>query len=338
MSANPNSITVEAGKIERQYFADSWRYRELFAFLAWRDILVRYKQTAIGVAWAVLQPFLIMVVFSAVFGKLAKFPSEGGAPYPIMVYAGMLPWQFFANCFRESASSLVANRNMVSKVYFPRLVLPFSSVAVSFVDFLISLVILAGLMVWYRFVPTWRIVYLPLFIVIAVIASFGPGLFIAALNVKYRDFKYVVPFIIQFGLYISPVGFSARVIPEKFRLLYSLNPMVGVIDGFRWAILGGESTIYLQGFLLSISIVVAVCVLGFWYFRKTEKSFADVIWSSKPMSDIAIRTMEWWSVALPALSPVEVSRSKCNGEMSGRKCLTWCIFVTPVLQHSIIPK
>jgi lipopolysaccharide transport system permease protein len=268
MSANPNSITVEAGKIERQYFADSWRYRELFAFLAWRDILVRYKQTAIGVAWAVLQPFLIMVVFSAVFGKLARFPSEGGAPYPIMVYAGMLPWQFFANCFRESASSLVANRNMVSKVYFPRLVLPFSSVAVSFVDFLISLVILAGLMVWYRFVPTWRIVYLPLFIVIAVIASFGPGLFIAALNVKYRDFKYVVPFIIQFGLYISPVGFSARVIPEKFRLLYSLNPMVGVIDGFRWAILGGESTIYLQGFLLSISIVVAICVLGFWYFRK----------------------------------------------------------------------
>lgn len=270
-------LIIEAGRTERHYWRDLWRYRELFMFLAWRDILVRYKQTVIGAAWAVLRPFLTMVVFTVVFGKLAKLPSEGGAPYAIMVYAAMLPWQFFANSLSEASNSLIGNANLISKVYFPRLIIPSSSVITSFVDFLISGVILVVIMVWYQFVPSWRIVTLPFFVVIAFAASMGAGLWLTALNVKYRDFRYIVPFIVQFGLYISPVGFSSSIVPEQYRLLYSLNPMVGVIDGFRWAILGGESNIYFPGFCLSLGVVAVLLVHGVYYFRKTEKSFADVI-------------------------------------------------------------
>lgn len=275
--ANPNSVLViEAGRAERHYWRDLWRYRELFFFLAWRDILVRYKQTAIGLAWAVIRPLLTMVVFVFVFGRLARLPSDG-VPYPILVFAALLPWQFFANAFTEAGNSLIGNANMISKVYFPRLVIPASAVIVSFVDFLISGVIMAALMVWYGYMPDWRIVTLPLFVLIAVVAAMGTGLWIAALNVKYRDFRYVIPFVVQFGLYISPVGFSSAIVPEQWRMLYSLNPMVGVIDGFRWAILGGATPLYWPGFLLSLALVAVISATGVWYFRKTEKSFADVI-------------------------------------------------------------
>jgi lipopolysaccharide transport system permease protein len=269
-------LIIEPGRTERNYWRDLWRYRELFYFLAWRDILVRYKQTVIGIAWALVRPFLTMIVFTVVFGKLAKLPSEG-VPYPIMVYAAMLPWQFFSNALAEASGSLIGNANLISKVYFPRLIIPASSVITSFVDFLISGVILVGLMIWYAFLPTWRLFTLPLFIAIAFAASIGCGLWLTALNVKYRDFRYIVPFIVQIGLYISPVGFSSSIVPEQWRLLYSFNPMVGVIDGFRWAILGGDVRIFWPGFLVSMALVGLLLFSGIWYFRKTEKNFADVI-------------------------------------------------------------
>lgn len=270
------TLIIEAGRTERHYWIDLWRYRELFYFLAWRDILVRYKQTAIGVAWSVLRPFLTMVVFTLVFSKLAKLPSDD-APYPVLVFAALLPWQFFANAFAEAGNSLISNANMISKVYFPRLVVPTSAVIVSFVDFLISGVILVFLMAWYSYLPDWHIVTLPLFVVLAFAAAMGSGLWIAALNVKYRDFRYVIPFVVQLGLYISPVGFSSTIVPERWRLLYSLNPMVGVIDGFRWAILGGTTPMYWPGLLLSFTLVVVIFITGVLYFRRTEKNFADVI-------------------------------------------------------------
>lgn len=270
------NLVIEAGRTEQQYWKDLWRYRELFYFLAWRDILVRYKQTAIGIVWALIRPFLTMVVFTVVFGNLAKLPSEG-APYPILVFAAMLPWQFFSSALSECSNSLISNANLVSKVYFPRLVVPTSAVIVSFVDFMVSGIILLALMAWYNFAPDWRILTLPLFIAVAFAASMGAGLWLAALNVEYRDFRYIVPFIVQFGLYISPVGFSSSIVPEQWRLIYSLNPMVGVIDGFRWAILGGESRLYLPGFILSLGLVVVLFISGIWYFRKMERRFADVI-------------------------------------------------------------
>lgn len=273
---NRHKLIIEAGKTEGQYWKDLWSYRGLFYFLAWRDILVRYKQTAIGIAWALLRPLLTMVVFTVVFGKIAKLPSEG-VPYPILVFAAMLPWQFFANSLSEASNSLIGNTNLISKVYFPRLVIPASSVITSLADFLISGVILAALMVWYQFVPGWRLITLPLFTGIAFAASMGAGLWLAALNVKYRDFRYIVPFIVQFGLYLSPVGFSSTIVPEKLRLLYSVNPMVGVIDGFRWAILGRDVHFYWPGFLLSLALVALIFLTGIWYFRKTERTFADVI-------------------------------------------------------------
>src|SRR5450759_1708665 len=272
---NQQKIIIEAGSTELNYWKDIWRYRELFYFLAWRDILVRYKQTAIGVAWALIRPFLSMVVFTVVFGKLAKLPSEG-VPYPIMVFAAMLPWQFFSSALSEASISLIGNANLISKVYFPRLIIPASSVITSFVDFLISALILIGLMVWYQFIPSWRLLTLPFFIAVVIAVSIGVGLWLTALNVKYRDFRYIVPFIVQFGLYLSPVGFSSSIVPDRWRLLYSLNPMVGVIDGFRWAILGGDVKIYWPGFFLSLVLVFVLFVIGIWYFRKTEKTFADV--------------------------------------------------------------
>lgn len=273
---NQTELVIEAGRTESQYWKDLWRYRELFYFLAWRDILVRYKQTAIGIAWALIRPFLTMVVFTIVFGNLAKLPSEG-VPYPILVFAAMLPWQFFANSLAECSNSLIGNANLISKVYFPRLIVPASSVIVSFVDFMISGMILLGLMAWYNFVPNWNILLLPLFILIAFAAAMGAGLWFAALNVQYRDFRYVVPFVVQFGLYISPVGFSSSIVPQQWRFLYSLNPMVCVIDGFRWAILGGEYRLYWPGFTLSIALVGLLLGSSIWFFRKTERTFADVI-------------------------------------------------------------
>jgi len=270
------TLVIKAGRAEQQYWQDIWKYRELFYFLAWRDILVRYKQTTIGLAWALLRPFLTTMVFTLVFGVLLKAPSTG-APYPIVVFAAMLPWQFFSNALSECSNSLISNSNLISKVYFPRLIVPTSAVIVSFVDFMISAIILLGFMAWYNFVPDWRILTLPLFVAIAFAAAMGAGLWLAALNVEYRDFRYIVPFIVQFGLYISPVGFSSSVVPERWRLLYSLNPMVGVIDGFRWAILGKDFAIYLPGFLLSVALVMVVLITGIQYFRRMERKFADVI-------------------------------------------------------------
>lgn len=275
-SALPPELVIRAGRTERQYWQDLWRYRELFYFLAWRDILVRYKQTAIGIAWALVRPFLTMVVFTVVFGKLAQLPSNG-VPYPILVFSAMLPWQFFAGALAECSNSLISNANLIAKVYFPRLIVPTSAVIVSFVDFLVAGIILVGLMAWHNFVPTWRILTLPLFMAIAIAAATGGGLWLAALNVKYRDFRYIVPFIVQFGLYISPVGFSSSIVPAQWQLLYSLNPMVGVIEGFRWAIIGDATRLYWPGFILSLSLVILLCVSGIWYFRKVERTFADVI-------------------------------------------------------------
>ena len=272
----PEELIIEAGRAESQYWRDLWRYRELFYFLAWRDILVRYKQTAIGIAWALLRPFLTMLIFTIVFGRIAKMPSKG-IPYPILVFAAMLPWQFFSTALSEASSSLVGNANLISKVYFPRLIIPAGAVITSMVDFLISFVLLVALMAWYRYVPDWRLLALPIFTGIAFLAALGPGLYLTALNVKYRDFRYVIPFIVQFGLFISPVGFSSDVIPEKWRLLYALNPMVGVIDGFRWAICRGSAALDLPTFAVSMTFVVFFLWLGVWYFRRTEKTFADVI-------------------------------------------------------------
>ncbi|KAB0664858.1 ABC transporter permease [Oryzomonas japonica] len=269
-------IIIKPGMGALHYWRDIWRYRELFFFLAWRDILVRYKQTAIGIAWSVLRPLLTMVVFTIVFGKLAKLPSNG-VPYPIMVYAAMLPWQFFANSLTESSNSLIDNSNLLTKVYFPRLIVPAGSVIVSMVDFLISAIILGGLMAWYRFVPDMRILFLPAFFMMAFMASFGAGLWLSALNVQYRDFRYVVPFLVQFGLYISPVGFSSAIVPEEWRFLYFLNPMVGVIDGFRWALLGDAFPVNWPGFALSFVLVSLILASGLFYFRRMERSFADVV-------------------------------------------------------------
>tara|TARA_R110002096_G_scaffold285073_10_gene478912 strand:+ start:2902 stop:3729 length:828 start_codon:yes stop_codon:yes gene_type:complete len=268
---------LEHGRAEKNYWRDLWHYRELFQVLAWRDISVRYKQTIIGVAWAVIRPVLTMIVFTVIFGKVAKLPTEGSAPYALMVFAGMLPWQFFATALSDASNSLVTNANLISKVYFPRMIVPSATVVVAFVDFAISFVILIGMMIWYQYIPGWQILSLPFFILIALLASLGPGLWITALNVKYRDFRYVIPFLVQFGLYISPVGFSSSVIPEKWRLLYSLNPMVGVIDGFRWCILGGDATVDLRSFGISIAVTALFLWIGIRQFRKMEKSFADLI-------------------------------------------------------------
>jgi lipopolysaccharide transport system permease protein len=266
---------IEAGRIGRQYWKDLWRYRELFFFLAWRDIAVRYKQTAIGVAWSVLRPLAPMFVFTLVFGKLAQLPSPG-APYALLVFAGLLPWQFFSAALQESSNSLISNSAMISKVYFPRLVVPVSAVFVSLVDFLIAFAALLPFLWWYRVVPEWRILSLPIFVFFTFGIALGAGLWFAALNVEYRDFRYIVPFVMQFGLFVSPVGFSSAIVPERWRLLYALNPIVGVIEGFRWAILHGQSIDWLTQ---ASSALWAALLLtsGIWYFRRMERHFADVI-------------------------------------------------------------
>jgi lipopolysaccharide transport system permease protein len=270
-------VVIEPGRLERYYWLDLWRYRELFRVLAWRDLAVRYKQTVIGAAWAAIRPILTMLVFSIIFGSIAKLPSDGTAPYPLMVFAGMLPWTFFATCLGEAANSLINNANLISKVYFPRLIVPTATVVVALVDFLIAFSILLVLMAWYQYPPGWRMLVLPAFVLLAFLASMGPALWISALNVKYRDFRYVIPFIVQFGLYVSPVGFSSSVVPTEWRLLYSLNPLVGVIDGFRWCILAGQSHLYLPGLVVGTSVTMFFAWFGISRFRKTEKSFADLI-------------------------------------------------------------
>ena len=270
-------LVIEPGRAERHYWRDLWRYRELFQVLAWRDISVRYKQTVIGAAWALIRPFLTMVVFTVIFGKLAGLPSDGSAPYPLMVFAGLLPWSFFSTAVGDASNSLIGNSSLISKVYFPRLIVPVATVMVAFVDFLISLAILAGLMAWYQFIPGWQILLLPAFMAFAFLAVVGIGLLITTLNVKYRDFRYVIPFMLQFGIYLSPVGFSSSIIPEQWRLAYSLNPMVGVIDGFRWCILGCETQMYWPGLGMSLVVTVLFCWMGLRQFRKMERSFADLI-------------------------------------------------------------
>ncbi len=270
-------IVLAPGRAERNYWSDLWRYRELFAILAWRDVAVRYKQTAIGVGWALIRPFVAMVVFTIIFGRLAGLPTDGDAPYPIMVFAGMLPWFLFSSILSDASGSLIGNANLISKVYFPRLVIPAAAAVVALTDFFVNLLMLAALMVWYGFLPGWRVLLLPAFALLAVMASLGPALWITALNVKYRDFRYIIPFIVQFGVYVSPVGFSSSVIPENWRFLYSLNPVVGVIDGFRWCLLGGESRIYLPGFLASLCVVALFLWHGVRYFRATERTFADML-------------------------------------------------------------
>lgn len=270
-------IILAPGRGERNYWRDLWAYRELFAILAWRDVSVRYKQTVFGVAWAVVRPALTVVVFTIIFGHLAKLPTDGAAPYPVMVFAGMLPWFLFSSVLSDASASLIGNSNLISKVYFPRLVIPAATALVAFVDFLINFVMLAVLMAWTGFWPSWQIVFLPAFILLALLASLGPALWITALNVKYRDFRYVIPFLVQFGLYVSPVGFSSAVVPEQWRFWYSLNPVVGVIDGFRWCILGGDSPLYLPGFCASLAIVAFFLWFGIRYFRATERTFADVV-------------------------------------------------------------
>jgi lipopolysaccharide transport system permease protein len=272
-----NLIIIEPGRQELNYWHDLWRYRELFYVLAWRDVAVRYKQTVIGVGWALIRPFLTMVIFTIVFGRIARLPSDGSAPYALMVFAGMLPWSFFSTGLSEASNSLITNSNLVSKIYFPRMIMPTATVVVAFVDFLISFAILVAMMGWYTFMPGWQIFFLPAFVVFAFVASLGPALWITALNVKYRDFRYVVPFIVQLGLYISPVGFSSQIVPEQWRLLYSLNPIVGVIDGFRWCILGGQSYVYLPGMAASAAVAAFLFWFGIRRFRSTEATFADLI-------------------------------------------------------------
>lgn len=272
-------LVIEAGQAHKHYWRDLWRYRELLVFLAWRDVLVRYKQTVIGIAWALMRPILTTAILTIVYGGMAGFRSHD-VPYPILVLVGNIPWMFFSTALSDSSQSLVANSNLISKVYFPRLILPASAVIVSLVDCFICLCLLPFLMSWYDYWPSWRVLTLPFFIVLAILAALGPGLLVTALNVKYRDFRYIVPFIVQFGLYLSPVGFTTTLIGEKFgntwQILYSLNPMVGVIHGFRWA-LCETAPLNTQVLFTSMAFSVIFLILGLWYFRKMEKTFADII-------------------------------------------------------------
>ena len=273
----PGALVLEAGRTDLLYWQDLWRYRELFFILAWRDVAVRYKQTVIGVAWAFVRPFMTMVVFTVVFGKIAKLPTEGDAPYAIMVFAGLLPWTLFASILTDASTSIVGSFSLISKVYFPRLIVPLSTVLVAVIDFAVSLSILAGLMVWYGVMPEWQILLLPVFVLLTLLCSIGPALWAAAILVKYRDFRFIVPFVTQIGLYISPVGFSGKIVPEQWSLLYSLNPMVGIIDGFRWCILGGDSPLDGPGFAIGVGVILVLLWWGIRSFRRSERAFADLI-------------------------------------------------------------
>lgn len=268
-------LVIEPGRAARNYWGDLWRYRELMYILAWRDLAVRYKQTAIGVAWALIRPGLTMLVFVA-FRRLMGI-EPGSVPEPILVLAAVLPWQFFSAALSESSGSLIGNANLISKIYFPRLIIPFAAVVTSLVDFVITLGMLALLMLWYGFAPGWPLFALPLFVLLAFGLSVGLGLFFAALNVEYRDFRYVVPFIVQFGLFISPIAFTTANVPERWRTLYALNPVVGIIDGFRWSVLAGRTPLDLQSVAISVVVTTFFLAAGVWYFRRMERGFADVI-------------------------------------------------------------
>lgn len=270
-------LVLAPGRADRHYWRDLWNYRELFVILAWRDVAVQYKQTVIGVAWAVIRPLLTMLVFTSVFGGLAALPSEGGEPYAVMVMAGMLPWFLFSTMLNNGSSSLVQNANLISKVYFPRLIVPVATALVALVDFAITLVLLGIMLLVFRVAPDARVLLLPLFVLLTIVAALGPTLIMAALNVRYRDFRFIVPFVVQFGLYVSPVGFSSSVIPEKWRLLYSLNPVVGVIDGFRWCLLGSDTPLNLASFAISLGVSIVLLWIGLAIFRGTEKTFADLV-------------------------------------------------------------
>lgn len=272
-----NQVVLEAGRADRQYWRDLWRYRELLLILAWRDVSVRYKQTAVGIAWAFIRPFLTMVVFTVVFGHIARLQTDSPVPYALVVIGGLLPWTLFAAVLGDASNSVISNSNLISKVYFPRMIVPLATVLIAVIDFGVSLAILTGLMIWYAFVPGWQILLLPVFVLLTVLASLGPAIWAAAIVVKYRDFRFVVPFALQFGLYVSPVGFPSSVVPEQWRLLYNLNPMVGIIDGFRWCIVGGEMPLYLPGFLLSLGVTAFFLWLGIGTFRRIERDFADMI-------------------------------------------------------------
>jgi lipopolysaccharide transport system permease protein len=277
MAESVQEILIRAGQRSRHYWRDLWLYRELLWFLSWRDVLVRYKQTVIGVAWALLRPLLTLLVFTFVFSRVARLPSEGGAPYTLMVFSGLLPWVFFASALSQTGNSLIENERMITKIYFPRMVMPLSAILVALFDFLIAGVLLIGFFLWFGFYPDWHVIVVPLFTGLALTAALGPGFLMAALNVKYRDFRYVIPFIVQIGLYLSPVGYSSSLVPEAWRVAYSLNPMVGVIDGFRWSLLGGEAAIYWPGFAASLATNALLLVVGVHYFRRAERSFTDVI-------------------------------------------------------------
>ena len=270
------TLTIEAGKTDRRYWVDIFEYKELFYFLTWRNFVIRYKQTVIGVAWSVIRPVITMIIFTLLFGRIANLPSDN-APYAILVFSALLPWQFFANALQGSSESVIGNPSMVSKIYFPKIIIPTSFIIVCLVDFFISLVILGVLMMWYRIMPTLKIFYMLLFLILDILLVLGVGFLTSALNVKYRDFKYIVPFVIQAGMFASPVGFSSNIVPDKFRMIYSLNPMVGIIDGFRWSIIGGEVNFYIPGFIISIVLVFVLLFTGMWYFRRSENTFADKI-------------------------------------------------------------
>lgn len=275
-----SELVIEPGRTEKNYWNDLWRYRELFYILSWRDIRVRYKQTVIGAAWGVIRPLLTMLIFVFVFGRLANLKGQNAStPYDIVVFAGLLPWQFFSNALSEASGSLIGNVNLISKIYFPRLIIPASSIITTLVDFGISFILLILLMAFHRFLPPIQVLLLPVFLLLAFVFSLGIGLYVTALNVKYRDVRYIIPFVVQFGIYITPVGYSSHVISERYsqtiRFLFSLNPMVGIIDGFRWCILG--EPLYWPGQVASLVLIFIFCVIGIRYFRRTERTFADNI-------------------------------------------------------------
>jgi lipopolysaccharide transport system permease protein len=273
---NKSKIVIEPGKGNSTYWRDLWSHRELLYYLTLRDILIRYKQTFIGISWSAFRPLLTIMVFTVVFGKIAHLPANG-VPYPILVCCAILPWQFFSNALSDASNSLVNNAEILTKVYFPRMIFPISAISISLVDFVISFGILCLLMLCYGFVPAWTIIMLPLFLAIAFTTALGAGFFIASLNVRFRDFKFIIPFLLQLGLFISPIGFSSSIVPEKWKLVYYLNPMAGVIDGFRWAVLGGDTKLYMPGLFMSIGIALLILFLGVTFFRKVEREFVDII-------------------------------------------------------------
>jgi lipopolysaccharide transport system permease protein len=275
MSEPVEVLTIEAGRAERHYWRDLWRFRELLGFLAWRDIKVRYKQAVLGVAWALIQPIVTTVIFTIVFGNLAKMP-DGGVPYPILVLSGLLPWQLFSTALSSSSGSLVSNANLISKIYFPRLLVPIATIAVAVIDFFIVFALFIVASLWFGNYPGWHIIFLPIFVILALATALGAGLWLTALTVKYRDFKFITPFIIQVGVFLSPVGFRTDHFPNWQDLL-ALNPLTGIIDGFRWCVLAGNYDVNWTGLGLGVIIIVILNLTGLQYFRRTERSFADVI-------------------------------------------------------------